>query len=83
MPIGEYTLTITPPSRFKTVRRENIRVVSAVALKIDVELSLGEVTEITQVTAELPAVETVSNTVGTTRVTEEIASLPLAVCRWR
>src|SRR5262245_26971440 len=76
--VGAYTLTASTVG-FKTVTRSDLRVVSGITLSVDIELHVGETTETISVTGELPAVDTVSTTVGTTRTVEEIRNLPLQV----
>jgi hypothetical protein len=76
--VGIYSLTASSPG-FKTVTRSDLRVVSGTKLAVDIGLSVGETTETISVTGEVPAVDTVSTTVGTTRTVEEIRNLPLQV----
>jgi len=78
--IGEYALKASI-SGFKTIERTGVRVVSSETLTVDFELEVGEITQTTEVTAELSKVDTTTSSVGITRVTEEIAELPLAMAQ--
>jgi hypothetical protein len=75
--IGEYIITASRTG-FHTVQRTNVRVISAVGVPLDFDLSLGAVTQAITVTASAVALDTTTTSAGTTRVTEEIAALPLA-----
>jgi hypothetical protein len=75
--IGEYNVTVSQPG-FRTVERPNLRVISSQTSASDFTLVPGTVTETVTVNATAPVVDATSSTTSTTRVTEEIANLPLA-----
>jgi hypothetical protein len=74
--VGTYALDVTAAG-FKTAQVKDLRVVAGEALTMDVSLELGQVTQITRVTAAAPLMDTQTNTLGTTRTVEEIKDLPL------
>ena len=75
--IGEYAITVSQQG-FRTAERTNLRVIASQSSPADFTLSPGAVTQTVTVTATAPVVDATSSTTGTTRVTEEIANLPLA-----
>jgi len=74
--VGVYGLTISYQG-FRTVKKQNVRVISGITLTQDVELPVGEATQVTTVEAQLDLVDTASTTAGNTRTLEEIKDLPL------
>src|SRR5438094_872194 len=78
LPIGAYSLTVNMPG-FKTTERNDVPVVSGETVTADLRLEVGQVTETATVTAELPTLDTTAAAVGTTRTSEEIARLPIAL----
>jgi hypothetical protein len=77
LPIGEYALTVSHQG-FQRVQRTGIRVISAEAVTLDIDLAVGSVVQTTTVTATPPAVDTATTAQGATRAVEEITALPLA-----
>ena len=78
LPIDSYTV-IASASGFSTSQRTEVRVVSGESEVVDFDLLIGDVTQTATVTAELATVDTTRTTNATTRVTEEISSLPIAL----
>jgi len=76
LPPGNYQVTVEAPN-FKTIQRQNIRLEVATDVRIDVILSPGAASEIVQVTAEQPLVETLNDTLGGTITNKAINELPL------
>jgi len=73
---GPYSVTVEAPS-FKTVQRKGIRLEVATDVRIDVELSPGEVSEVMEVSGAAPLVDTVTDTLGGTITNKAINELPL------
>ena len=73
---GNYQITAEAPN-FKTVQRQNIRLEVATDVRIDVTLNPGAASEIVQVTAQQPLVETLNDTLGGTITNKAINELPL------
>jgi hypothetical protein len=78
LPIGGYSVTVSA-SGFSTLQRTDVRVVSGESEVVDLDLAVGDVAQTATVTDELVAVDTTRTTNVTTRVTEEISSLPIAL----
>lgn len=78
LPVGSYRITVTS-ANFGTAVRTGVRVVSGESETVDFNLSPGAVSATVVVAAEAPVLNTTENTVGTTRVTEEIADLPYSL----
>jgi len=78
LPIGSYALTVST-SGFRTAIRTGLRVISGETTTTDVDLTVGATTQTVQVTAETPVLNTTENTVGTTRLSEEVSELPFAM----
>jgi Carboxypeptidase regulatory-like domain/TonB dependent receptor len=74
--VGTYSIRVTL-SGFKTAEAKDLRVVAGESLSVDFTLELGQVAQVTTVTAAAPLVDTKTNTLGTTRTVEEIKDLPL------
>jgi hypothetical protein len=62
---------------FKTVERVNIEIEVARDARIDVGLNPGEVSEVVQVSGEVPLIDSTSSTLGGTLSNKEINDLPL------
>jgi len=73
---GNYKLTVEAPN-FKTVERQNIVIEVATDVRIDMVLSPGAASEVVQVTAEQPLVETLNDVLGGTITNKQITELPL------
>jgi len=73
--IGEYALSLGATG-FKTLKQE-VLVEAGVTAKLDFKLLVGEASQIVEVSAIAPQVNTSASSIGTTRVTEEMAELPV------
>src|SRR5579863_8816924 len=62
---------------FKTVERLNILVEVATDARVDAALTPGQVSEVIQVSGEIPLIDATSSTLGGTLTTETINDLPL------
>jgi hypothetical protein len=62
---------------FKTVERTNVQIEVATDTRIDVGLTPGQVSEVVEVTGEIPLIDATSSTLGGTLTTETINDLPL------
>jgi outer membrane receptor protein involved in Fe transport len=74
--IGEYTVSVSATG-FKTFQRIGIGVFSGITVPLDIQLEVGDITETVTVEAATPTLDTTTETVGTTRGSEEIGRLPL------
>src|SRR5688572_9323940 len=64
--VGLYTLSVSYQG-FRTVKQSNVRVISGLVIIQDVELPVGEASQITTVEAQIDLVDTTSTTAGNTR----------------
>ena len=78
MVIGSYTISASLPG-FKTVEQVGVRVVSGLAVTLDITMPIGEVVDTVTVESQALAVDNQSSSAGLTRVVEEIEELPMAV----
>src|ERR1051325_7501676 len=76
--IGSYSITTTF-SGFRTLIQTGVRVVSGQSQTLDLTLQVGQTAQAVQVAGSAPLLNALANTVGTTRVTEELSDLPLAL----
>jgi len=76
LPLGIYSLTVSREG-FKSVTLTKIPVSVGAASRADAKLSAGEVNEVVEVTADVPMVETGSNTAGGTIEAQQAAELPV------
>ncbi len=76
LPVGLYTVTIESPG-FQTARRADITLSVNQTLRVDVEMTVGEVTETVDVVATSAAIDTESAAVGTTVSQKQVTQLPL------
>jgi hypothetical protein len=74
--IGTYTVTVSQ-SGFETVVEKNVTVDVSAEARVDVRMTPGQVSQKIEVTAEVPMVETNSNTLGGTIEASQIANLPV------
>ncbi|MCP5110519.1 MAG: carboxypeptidase regulatory-like domain-containing protein, partial [bacterium] len=56
LPIGAYVFEVSSPG-FQTVRRPNVVLNAGARARVDVEMTVGQVTEVVEVTAEVPLLE--------------------------
>lgn len=76
LPIGDYEVSATF-SGFKTFLRSGIRLEVSQRLRLDIALELGQVSEVVEVKAEIPRVQTEDSNLGTVVESKRIAELPL------
>ena len=76
LPLGTYSVTVGMQG-YKTITLTQIPVNVGSPTRADARLTAGEVQESIQVTADVPLVETTSNTTGGTIGTSEAAELPV------
>lgn len=77
LPPGNYSVSATF-SGFKQVLRTNINVVAFQNVRVDLPLEIGAASDQVVVTAEVPQVDTRSNTLGTVVPTRLLAEMPIA-----
>src|ERR1700757_1398484 len=76
LPPGPYKLVVEATG-FKRVERSGIRLEVAKDLRLDITMQPGSVTEVVEVTAEAPLIETTNDTLGGTFSNKSINDLPL------
>ena len=76
--IGEYSVRASAAG-FKATERPQLRVVSGETITLELELSVGELSETVTVTDELPPVDFTRTTAGAAQTSETIRDLPLQV----
>ncbi len=76
LPLGSYSVTVEKAG-FKTTTLTNIPVSVGSAARADVKLVTGMVQQVVEVKAEVPMVETTTNTTGGTIEAAEVAELPV------
>jgi len=76
LPIGTYTVTVIQAGFRISVAKDVVVDVSAEA-RVDVRMTPGQLSQKVEVTAEVPMVETTSNTLGGTIEASQIANLPV------
>jgi hypothetical protein len=76
LPLGIYSLTVSRDG-FKSVTLTKIPVSVGAASRADAKLSAGDVQEVVEVTADVPMVETATNTSGGTIEAQQAAELPV------
>jgi Carboxypeptidase regulatory-like domain/TonB dependent receptor-like, beta-barrel len=74
---GQYKVRIEARG-FKSAERVNIQLEVAKDVRIDIGLSPGQITEVVQVSGEVPLLDTTSSTLGGTLSNDEINDLPLS-----
>ncbi len=72
---GPYSFTVSVPG-FKTTERKGFTLQAADNKQIDVKLEVGEVSEVVEVQAEVPLIDTTSATSGTVITEEQITEMP-------
>jgi hypothetical protein len=76
LPLGTYDITVEK-NGFGTTTLTDIPVSVGTPTRADAKLSAGAVEEVVQVTAEVPLVETASNTTGGSIEASQVAELPV------
>jgi len=78
LPIGSYTVSVSHTG-FLKVQRTNVRVISGQSFTVNFQMSVGQVTQTVDVTADAPIIDTTTVSMGTTRTLEELQSLPVGI----
>ena len=76
VPIGNYTLKVELEG-FTTLERANIQVQVGSANRIPFTLEIGQLTDVVQVTADTPIIQTANASIGTVIENRSIVELPL------
>jgi hypothetical protein len=76
LPLGAYSVTATKAG-FATSSLRGVQVAVSTNARVDVKLSPGQVEQKVEVTAEVPIVDTTSNTLGGTIDEKEATELPI------
>jgi hypothetical protein len=76
LPVGVYSVTAETPG-FQAARRTQITLNVNQTLRVDMEMSVGEVTETVEVVATSAAIDTETASVGTTVSQKQVTQLPL------
>jgi len=76
LPLGSYSISVSKEG-FGTITLNKIPVSVASVTRADAKLSAGDVQEVVEVTADIPLVETTTNTTGGTIEAAEAAELPV------
>lgn len=76
LPIGTYTVTVTQAG-FQTAVTKDVVVDVSTEHRVDVRIAPGQVSQQVEVSADIPMVESTSNTLGGTIQASEIANLPV------
>jgi hypothetical protein len=76
LPLGTYNITVEREG-FRSTTLTGIPVSVGSATRADAKLATGEVQEVVQVTAEVPMVETSTNTTGGSIEASQVAELPV------
>jgi len=76
LPIGSYSVTVEA-SGFQTAIASGLRVEVAVDRRVDITLQPGAVTEVAEVVATVPLVETTSNVLGGSFESKQVLDLPI------
>ncbi len=76
LPLGDYSVTVSK-SGFQSRVLKGVRVEVSANARVDVKLQPGEVKETVEVSADVPIIETSSNTLGGTISEKETTELPV------
>jgi hypothetical protein len=76
VPTGQYNV-VAELSGFRKVNLANVHVGVDQKVRVDMKMELGQLTEVVEIQAETPLVQTSSSELGTTVEEEQIRSLPL------
>jgi hypothetical protein len=76
LPLGDYSISVTKQG-FRTQTATSIHVGVGNPERVNVTLTPGQVSERVEVTAEVPLVETTSNTLGGTLEAQQVSELPV------
>jgi hypothetical protein len=78
LPVGSYEVTVTQAG-FKTYKRSNIALSAGDAIRADIVLEVGQVSENVQVSGEAPPLKTESTEVSTTMEQALVSQVPLPI----
>lgn len=78
MPVGEYVVTVSKPG-FATERIGAVAVSVATTVRLDVQLRVGQLEQVMDVTSAAPIVVADRTDLGTVMSTQEILDLPLSL----
>lgn len=76
LPVGNYTVTVAKTG-FRAMTQKGVRVEVSANQRLNFSLTPGEVKESVEVTAEVPLVDTTTNTMGDTIEGSQAADLPV------
>jgi hypothetical protein len=76
MPVGTYDVEVTA-SGFQTVRRRGIVLNAGTRARLDVPMTIGQVSEVVDVTARLPLLESETSSLGQVVENRTITQMPL------
>lgn len=76
LPIGNYQVTVEKQG-FQRAVAANVPVEVAVTRRVDVTMQAGSAGQVTEVTAEIPLVDSRSNTLGGSFIAEQVENLPV------
>jgi outer membrane receptor protein involved in Fe transport len=76
LPIGNYQVTVEKQG-FQRAVASNVPVEVAVTRRVDVTMQAGSAGQVTEVTGEIPLVDSRSNTLGGSFIAEQVENLPV------
>ena len=76
LPIGSYDLVVSGAG-FQTVRRRNITLDAGTRVRVDVQMSLGQVSEVVEVSGQVPLLESETSNLGQVIENRTITQMPL------
>jgi hypothetical protein len=76
LPIGTYDLEVSGDG-FQTVRRPNIVLNAGTRARVDIQMSLGQVSEVVEVTGQVPLLESETSNLGQVIENRTITQMPL------
>ena len=76
LPVGLYTI-VAEKSGFRAVRRSEVQLNVNQTVRIDLEMSVGQVTETVEVQANAAAIETETSSIGAVVSQKQVTQLPL------
>jgi hypothetical protein len=76
LPVGAYTVTVTLQG-FTTQQHTGITLTVGSTVRVDITMTLGNITETTKVVGEAPLLKTSEGSMGTTVTNEHVENLPL------
>jgi hypothetical protein len=76
MPTGPYTISVEHPG-FQRLRRTGVQLTAADSLTVDLQISIGDVQQTVEVTAEAPLLQSQTAMVSSLVTNEQIVEIPL------